>query len=246
MGQFLFISTVSDFDCFVKFSLLKFCLTLSLKFWSGAEFQYVSVFFKPGIFLLSRRMTFWHPFTMPEKWEQNILTCDLSIFSGSNIGNQLWGERVATCLLSSSRGRNSDSQPGKEHGLLDWGEIQVRLTRKRNQIFSCLRQIWGFLFRATLHRVVDKTYGLKERYSVPFFYETNIDTVIEPLVEDCQEVRDYIAKNFEGKKSICAAGMVIDKRLFSLFCKECAKKAESSLQTLALTRAYAELEQTEW
>ena len=86
---------------------------------------------------------------------------------------------------------------------------------------------------------------MKERYSVPFFYETNIDTVIEPLVEDCQEVRDYIAKNFEGKKSICAAGMVIDKRLFSLFCKECAKKAESSLQTLALTGAYAELEQTE-
>ena len=81
-----------------------------------------------------------------------------------------------------------------------------------------------FLFRATLHRVVDKTYGLKERYSVPFFYETNIDTVIEPLVEDCQEVRDYIAKNFEGKKSICAAGMVIDKRLFSLFFKVWAKK----------------------
>ena len=54
---------------------------------------------------------------------------------------------------------------------------------------------------------------MSERYSVPFFYETNIDTVIEPLVEDCQEVRDYIAKNFDGKKSICAAGMVIAKLL---------------------------------
>jgi len=69
----------------------------------------------------------------------------------------------------------------------------------------------GGKFRATLHRVVDKTYGRHERYSVPFFYETNIDTVIEPLVEDCQEVRDYIAKNFEGKQSICAADLLWDR-----------------------------------
>ena len=50
-------------------------------------------------------------------------------------------------------------------------------------------------FRATLHRVVDKTYGRHERYSVPFFYETNIDTVIEPLVEDCQEIAFEFGKN---------------------------------------------------
>ena len=69
----------------------------------------------------------------------------------------------------------------------------------------------GGKFRATLHRVVDKTMGKTERFSIPFFYETNIDTVIEPLVPDCQEVRDYIAQNFEGKKSICAADLLLDR-----------------------------------
>ena len=69
----------------------------------------------------------------------------------------------------------------------------------------------GGKFRATLHRVVDKTFGQVERYSVPFFYETNIDTVIEPLVDDCQEVREYIQKNFDGRQSICAADLLLDR-----------------------------------
>ena len=46
---------------------------------------------------------------------------------------------------------------------------------------------------------------------MPFFYETNIDTVIEPLVEDCKEVRDYIQRNFDGRQSICAADLLLDR-----------------------------------
>ena len=37
----------------------------------------------------------------------------------------------------------------------------------------------NYVFKATLHRVVNNT-G-KERFSVPFFYESNIDLVIKPL-----------------------------------------------------------------
>ncbi len=34
-------------------------------------------------------------------------------------------------------------------------------------------------FRSTLHRVVSR--GYRERYSIPFFYEPNFDTVVVPL-----------------------------------------------------------------
>ena len=39
-------------------------------------------------------------------------------------------------------------------------------------------------FKATLHRVILS--GSEERYSVPFFYETNIDTLIEPIEKFCK------------------------------------------------------------
>ncbi|MCZ6520076.1 MAG: hypothetical protein O6848_01090, partial [Bacteroidetes bacterium] len=40
-------------------------------------------------------------------------------------------------------------------------------------------------YKATLHRV--KTKGNKDRYSFPFFYEPNFDTVVTPLEICCQE-----------------------------------------------------------
>ncbi len=38
----------------------------------------------------------------------------------------------------------------------------------------------GGRFRATLHRVVNKTGAA--RYSIPFFYEPNMEAVLEPLI----------------------------------------------------------------
>jgi len=38
----------------------------------------------------------------------------------------------------------------------------------------------GGRFRATLHRVVNKTGAT--RYSIPFFYEPNMEAVLEPLI----------------------------------------------------------------
>ena len=44
-------------------------------------------------------------------------------------------------------------------------------------------EIWsGNRFKATLHRVVLD--GSEDRYSVPFFYETNLDLKITSLVKD--------------------------------------------------------------
>ena len=41
-------------------------------------------------------------------------------------------------------------------------------------------EVWsGGRFRATLHRVVMG--GETERYSVPFFYESNLDAKVKPL-----------------------------------------------------------------
>lgn len=46
-----------------------------------------------------------------------------------------------------------------------------------------LERLSNGIFTATMHRVVNMT-G-KERYSSPFFYDTNIDTVLEPFSECC-------------------------------------------------------------
>ena len=40
----------------------------------------------------------------------------------------------------------------------------------------------GGRFKATLHRVVNKTGAA--RYSIPFFYEPNMEAVLEPLIND--------------------------------------------------------------
>ena len=47
-------------------------------------------------------------------------------------------------------------------------------------------EIWsGGKFKATLHRVLLD--GKEDRFSVPFFYESNLDLKIQPLIGDCEK-----------------------------------------------------------
>ena len=53
-------------------------------------------------------------------------------------------------------------------------------------------EIWsGGKFKATLHRVVLD--GIEERFSVPFFYESNLDLKVKPLIGDSEktETEEY-------------------------------------------------------
>ncbi len=58
--------------------------------------------------------------------------------------------------------------PESGHLIVNLGQILERWTNGR--------------FKATLHRVLLN--GACERFSVPFFYDPNVDCVIEPIVED--------------------------------------------------------------
>ena len=50
-------------------------------------------------------------------------------------------------------------------------------------------EIWSdHKFKATLHRVLLD--GKEDRYSVPFFYETNLDLRIKPLVGKSSKIKD--------------------------------------------------------
>ena len=63
----------------------------------------------------------------------------------------------------------------------------------------------GGRFRATLHRVVNKTGAA--RYSIPFFYEPNMEAVLEPLIsaDDPRKqvsVLSYLQKNTKNQKQL--------------------------------------------
>lgn len=71
----------------------------------------------------------------------------------------------------------------------------------------------GGRFKATLHRVVNKTQTA--RYSVPFFYEPNLDAVIEPLINSQDPVKNmqmkqYIEKKF-GRSYIIPADLYFER-----------------------------------
>ena len=82
----------------------------------------------------------------------------------------------------------SDGQPGLQvclHGQ-EWvsvappppGHLVVNLGKNM--------EVWsGDRFRATLHRVVME--GGRDRYSVPFFYESNLDAEVRPLKGEVRE-----------------------------------------------------------
>ena len=71
----------------------------------------------------------------------------------------------------------------------------------------------GGRFKATLHRVVNKT--RKSRYSVPFFYEPNMDAIIKPILNNSDPVknaqmRQYIKQKF-NKSFICPADLYYER-----------------------------------
>jgi isopenicillin N synthase-like dioxygenase len=70
----------------------------------------------------------------------------------------------------------------------------------------------GGQFRATLHRVLNKTGSA--RFSIPFFYEPNMEAVLEPLIADSdprkREMMDYIKKTF-GLEKITPADLFFER-----------------------------------
>lgn len=73
--------------------------------------------------------------------------------------------------IQSTDGEWIDAPPMKNAFVVNLGDMLERWTNG--------------LFRSTLHRVVTKVDG--ERYSIPFFYEPNFDTVVECLSVCCSE-----------------------------------------------------------
>ena len=69
-------------------------------------------------------------------------------------------------------------------------------------------EIWsGRKFKATLHRVLLD--GKEDRYSVPFFYETNLDLKIEPLTKN--ETKDGTHQDISVTQNITPAGMFLER-----------------------------------
>ena len=69
--------------------------------------------------------------------------------------------------------------------------------------------IWsGNRFKATLHRVLLD--GKEDRYSVPFFYETNLDLEIKPLVNKRTQ-KDENDRAAEMKNSVTPADMFLER-----------------------------------
>ena len=70
----------------------------------------------------------------------------------------------------------------------------------------------GGRFRATLHRVVNKSGS--GRYSIPFFYEPNMEAILEPLIPASDprkhEMVDYMKKEF-GKEKITPADLFFER-----------------------------------
>ena len=86
--------------------------------------------------------------------------------------------------------------------------MNISLTLGKNMDF------WtGGRYRATLHRVVNKTKS--QRYSIPFFYEPNIDVVIRPILNATDPVKnaqmkEYIRKKF-GRSYIMPADLYFER-----------------------------------
>ena len=71
----------------------------------------------------------------------------------------------------------------------------------------------GGRYKATLHRVVNKPKS--QRFSVPFFYEPNIDVVIRPIINTNDPVKnaqmkDYIKTKF-GRNYIMPADLYYER-----------------------------------
>ena len=70
----------------------------------------------------------------------------------------------------------------------------------------------GGRFRATLHRVINKSGS--GRYSIPFFYEPNMEAILEPLIPASDprkhEMVDYMKKEF-GKEKITPADLFFER-----------------------------------
>ena len=71
----------------------------------------------------------------------------------------------------------------------------------------------GGRYKATLHRVVNKTKS--QRFSIPFFYEPNIDVVIRPIINTKDPVKnaqmkEYIQKKF-GRNYIMPADLYYER-----------------------------------
>ena len=71
----------------------------------------------------------------------------------------------------------------------------------------------GGRFKATLHRVVNKT--RERRYSVPFFFEPNMDAMIRPILNTKDKVKEaqmkaYIQDTF-GKEYIMPADLFFER-----------------------------------
>ena len=71
----------------------------------------------------------------------------------------------------------------------------------------------GGRFKATLHRVVNKTQ--KTRYSVPYFYEPNMEAIIRPILNTqdkakMEQMKAYIHETF-GKEYIMPADLFFER-----------------------------------
>ena len=63
-----------------------------------------------------------------------------------------------------------------------------------------LERLSNGIFTATMHRVVNKTGN--ERFSSPFFYDTNIDTVLAPFPECCIDIPAQYSPTTPAKLSL--------------------------------------------
>ena len=71
----------------------------------------------------------------------------------------------------------------------------------------------GGRFKATLHRVINKTAA--PRHSVPFFYEPNMDAIINPILNTQEPIKEaqmkaYIKEKF-GKSYIMPADLFYER-----------------------------------
>ena len=71
----------------------------------------------------------------------------------------------------------------------------------------------GGRFKATLHRVVNKT--RHTRYSIPFFYEPNMDVVIRPIIDTTDpakavQMKEYIQRTF-GRTYVTPADLYLER-----------------------------------
>ena len=71
----------------------------------------------------------------------------------------------------------------------------------------------GGRFKAILHRVLNKTQ--KPRYSIPFFFEPNIDAIIRPILNATDKEKEakmqaYIKEKF-GKDHIIPADLFYER-----------------------------------